>query len=213
MNFKFILVAFILLLTTAFLSFLTGFTYRFFDPVKIIVEYYEKRIDQINNSYQSQIKELADRISTLTHTESSFAKYQTSTKDSTPQTQKAQDANWSGPKFWEEISTKRREVGLSPIPVNDLLCTLAAIRLSEIRRLGRLDDHQGFNPLVEKYKDDLNRDDLQSLFEFLTSGAPTAKEAVDGLYDTLGHKSLFTEIYKAGCAYASESFGVVITSK
>lgn len=121
--------------------------------------------------------------------------------------------NWTGPQFWDEISSKRRDVGLSPIPPNELLCTLAAIRLADIRRLGRLDDHDGFKPLVDKYKDDLEKADLLNLFEFLTSGAPTAKDAVDGLYNTMGHKALFTEIYKGGCAYAADAFGVVITSK
>ena len=121
--------------------------------------------------------------------------------------------NWTGPQFWDEITNKRREVGLSPIPPNELLCTLAAIRLADIRRLGRLDDHDGFKPLVDKYKDDLEKADLLNLFEFLTSGAPTAKGAVDGLYNTMGHKALFTEIYKGGCAYAADTFGVVITSK
>lgn len=121
--------------------------------------------------------------------------------------------NWNGPEFWAAITAKRQEQALSPIPINELLCTLAAIRLAEIRRLGRLDDHDGFKPLVDKYQGDLNKEDLSNLFEFLTSGAPTAKGAVEGLYNTLGHKALFTEIYKAGCAYAADTFGVVITSK
>lgn len=121
--------------------------------------------------------------------------------------------NWTGPQFWNEISNKRREVGLSPIPPNETLCTLAAIRLADIRRLGRLDDHDGFRPLVDKYKSDLEKADLLNIFEFLTSGANSAKAAVDSLYDTMGHKALFTEIYKGGCAYAADTFGVVITSK
>lgn len=132
---------------------------------------------------------------------------------SQPVPTKTKATNWTGPEFWAAITAKRKEQGLSAIPVSDLLCTLAAIRLAEVRRLGRLDDHDEFRPLVDKYKEDLNREDLLNLFEFLTSGAPTAKEAVDGLYNTLGHKALFTEIYKAGCAYAADGFGVVITSK
>ena len=204
MRFKTIILVSILLIISSLISFGLGYFYRFWDPTHFLASYYENRLQNLKKDYENQIKNLSDQLP-LTQKPSV-------SRQPVPKSQNSQ-TSWSGPEFWQAISNKRVEVGLSPITVNDLLCTFAAIRLAEIRRLGRLDDHEGFNPLVEKYKEDLNKEDLLGLFEFLTSGAPTAKEAVDGLYDTLGHKTLFTEIYKAGCAYAADGFGVVITSK
>lgn len=205
MNLKHWLIIFWLIAFFASMFFLAGYAYRNLAPVNLLVNFYETRLKNLSQSYERQVKELNQKLSARQKAPSVV--YQTvPTKKSSP-------TNWSGPEFWQEISNKRAQVGLSPIPVNDLLCTLAAIRLADIRRLGRLDDHEGFRPLVDKYREDLDKGDLHNIFEFLTSGAPTAKEAVAGLYDTLGHKALFTEIYQAGCAYAADSFGVVITSK
>ncbi|MCL5004139.1 MAG: hypothetical protein M1352_02625 [Patescibacteria group bacterium] len=185
----------ILLIITASVSFSLGYT---LNNANLIARYAGQIIQSIKgmNSTQVVIKE-------------SPAPVQVSIKPSAT----SPKPNWSGPDFWNAISDKRREGGLSPIPVVDILCTLAAIRLNDLRTLGRLDDHNGFKPLVDKYHDDLVKADQLNLYEFLTYGAPTAKDAVDGLFNTLGHKALFTDIYKGGCAYAADTFGVVITSK
>ena len=175
--------------------------------------YLYKNQDLIKNYGNSILKTLSDTKTPQVVINSPTITVKPQTVASHPVPSKQTVQNWTGPQFWDEISNKRREVGLSPIPPNGTLCTLAAIRLADIRRLGRLDDHDGFKPLVDKYKDDLEKADLLNLFEFLTSGAPTAKAAVEGLYNTMGHKALFTEIYKGGCVYAADTFGVVITSK
>lgn len=206
MNLKRFLVGLFLIIFFAGLFFLAGYGYRNLGPVNLLIGLYEARLKNLAQSYERQVKELNQKLSSSQKVPSVV--YQT-----VPSTKKPSAPHWTGPEFWQEISNKRVSVGLSPIPVNDLLCTLAAIRLADIRRLGRLDDHEGFKPLIDKYRDDLDKGDLHNLFEFLTSGALTAKEAVEGLYDTLGHKALFTEIYQAGCAYAADGFGVVITSK
>lgn len=190
-----------ILLIVSVLSFATGFGYKNQDIIK---SYGDRILKFLNDSKTPQV--IITRSSPIIN-----VKPQTVASHPVPSKQTVQ--NWTGPQFWDEISNKRREVGLSPIPPNETLCTLAAIRLADIRRLGRLDDHDGFKPLIDKYKDDLEKADLLNIFEFLTSGAPTAKDAVEGLYNTMGHKALFTEIYKAGCAYAADTFGVVITSK
>lgn len=189
----------LILIVTAGISFATGYLYKNQDIIK---SYGDRIIKSINGGKTPQLVINSPAIN---------VKSQTVASHPVPSKQIIQ--NWTGPQFWDEISNKRRELGLSPIPTNELLCTLAAIRLADIRRLGRLDDHDGFKPLIDKYKDDLEKADLLNVFEFLTSGAPTAKDAVDGLYNTMGHKALFTEIYKGGCAYAADTFGVVITSK
>ncbi len=194
----------LLLMVAAVISFIGGFVYKNFDPVNLTIDYYENRLKNLKASHEVQIKNLNEKLAQKPKAISSSQRPVPSTKIT---------KNWSGPELWEEIGNKRRELGLSPVPVDELTCTLAAIRLAEIRRLGRLDDHGGFDPLIKKYQDELQKADLLNPFEFLTAGADTAREAVEGLYNTLGHRTLFTEIYKAGCAYAADGFGVVLTSK
>ena len=205
MGFKYLLLTFFTIVLFSALAFAGGYFYRNLGPANLLIKFYEARIKTLSQIYERQLKDLNAKLSKQKATS---VVYQT-----VPSLKKAPTPNWSGPEFWQAISHKRIELALSPIPVNELLCTLAAIRLADVRRLGRLDDHEGFKPLVSKYQNDLNREDLLNLFEFLTSGAPTAPAAVEGLYDTLGHKALFTEIYRAGCAYAADGFGVVVTSK
>lgn len=197
MKTKEFLITLVLLIIASGISFSAGFGYQ---NQKLIQTYGDRIISLLKNPKSPIIQ-----INTPTTIKVPPPK--------TPQPSRPKVESWTGPQFWQEIADKRQEQGLSPIPVNELLCTLSAIRLADIRRLGHLDDHEGFKPLVNKYQEDLAKADLTNLYEFLTSGAPTANAAVEGLFDTLGHKALFTDIYKAGCAYAGDTFGVVITSK
>lgn len=118
-------------------------------------------------------------------------------------------ASYSGPELWEAVNKARTEHGVSQLSQRDILCTVAAIRLSELRQLGKLDGHEGFRPTYEKYKDD--SDMPSNISEFLISGYPTADQAVAGWLDTLGHKKLITGgEYVWGCIYAVDGFGVAI---
>lgn len=118
--------------------------------------------------------------------------------------------NYSGPELWEAVNKSRIEHGVQPLSQRDILCTIAAIRLAQIRELGKLDGHEGFQGVYDKYKD---RFDMpRSVAEFLISGYPTAEQAVAGWLDTLGHKKLITGgEYVWGCIYAADGFGVAIT--
>lgn len=129
----------------------------------------------------------------------------------TPQpTQSALRPNYSGPELWEAVNKARVEHGVAPLSQRDILCTISAIRLAQIRELGKLDGHDGFQGVYDKYKD---RSDMPgTVAEFLISGYPTAEQAVAGWLDTLGHKKLITGgEYVWGCIYAADGFGVAIT--
>lgn len=118
--------------------------------------------------------------------------------------------DYSGPQLWEAVNKARVEQGVQPLKQRDILCTIAAIRLSQIRELGKLDNHDGFQGVFNKYKDDPNMPNNVS--EFLISGYPTPDQAVAGWLDTLGHKKLITGgEYVWGCIYAQDGFGVAIT--
>ncbi len=118
--------------------------------------------------------------------------------------------NYSGPELWEAVNKARVEHGVQSLSQRDILCTIAAIRLAQIRELGKLDGHDGFQGVYDKYKD---RSDMPgNIAEFLISGYPTAEQAVIAWLDTLGHKKLITGgEYVWGCIYAADSFGVAIT--
>lgn len=117
---------------------------------------------------------------------------------------------YTGPELWEAVNKARVEYGVNALKQKDILCTIAAIRLGQIRELGKLDGHDGFKPVFEKYKD--SPEMPNNVSEFLISGYPTPDQAVLGWLDTLGHKKLITGgEYVWGCIYAQDGFGVAIT--
>lgn len=131
------------------------------------------------------------------------------TRNSQP-IQLRQPARYTGPELWEAVNKARIEHGVNPLSQRDILCTIAAIRLSQIRELGKLDGHDGFQGVYDKYKDDSNMPN--NVAEFLISGYPTPDQAVSAWLDTLGHKKLITGgEYKWGCIYAQDGFSVAIT--
>lgn len=136
----------------------------------------------------------------------------TQTKTPTPEKAAAlqKPKYYTGPELWEAVNKARLEYGVNMLKQKDILCTIAAIRLGQIRELGKLDGHDGFQGVFDKYKDNPNMPN--SISEFLISGYPTADQAVSGWLDTLGHKKLITGgEYVWGCIYAQDGFGVAIT--
>lgn len=121
--------------------------------------------------------------------------------------------NWGGPELWEEVNKRRVLNGVNPLSKKDELCTIAAIRLNQLRELGKLDGHEGFSTLPE------TRPDLKWIFEkynlaeYLIVGYGTPKETVDAWEHTLGHKSLVAGgEWVWGCVYSQDTFGVAITA-
>lgn len=154
----------------------------------------------------SLTKLVAPQISEITHTASPApVVYNPSLEVSLP--------TWGGPALWAAVNKKRIEYGVNPLSNKDELCTIAAIRLSEILELGKLDGHEGFSNMSDR------RQDLRPIFEaytvseFLLSGASTPDEAVRLWENTLGHKKLLTGgEYVWGCIYAQAGFAVAIAA-
>jgi len=125
----------------------------------------------------------------------------------------AKKISWGGPELWEEVNKRRVENGVNPLNQKDELCTIAAIRLSELRELRKLDGHEGFSSMSEE------REDLKWIFEkynlaeYLIVGYDTPEETVDAWEHTLGHKSLVSGgEWVWGCIYSQDTFGVAITA-
>ncbi len=121
--------------------------------------------------------------------------------------------SWGGPELWEEINKRRIENGVNPLSQKDELCTIAAIRLNELRELGKLDGHEGFSSMPEKRTDLKWIFEKYNLAEFLIIGYDTPKETVEAWEHTLGHKSLVAGgEWVWGCVYSQDTFGVAITA-
>ena len=96
-----------------------------------------------------------------------------------------------GPDLWNAVNTRRTELGQKEIILREDLCTIAAIRLSELLKIGALDGHDGFNKLTEE------RSDIQNIisgygavFEYLAKGGKTSKETIGLWENSLGHSRL-----------------------
>ena len=121
--------------------------------------------------------------------------------------------SWGGPELWEEINKRRIENGVNPLSQKDELCTIAAVRLNELRELGKLDGHEGFSSMPEKRTDLKWIFEKYNLAEFLIVGYNTPKETVEAWEHTLGHKSLVAGgEWVWGCVYSQDTFGVAITA-
>jgi len=126
---------------------------------------------------------------------------------------KINKVTWGGPELWEEINKGRVRNGVNPLNKKDELCTIASIRLNELRALGKLDGHEGFSKMPD------SRPDLKWIFEkyniaeYLIVGYETPDAAVSAWEHTLGHKSLLAGgEWVWGCVYAQDTYAVAITA-
>lgn len=118
---------------------------------------------------------------------------------------------YSGVELWAEIQMYRREQGVSEFRQDNLLCTLASIRVNQLITLGTLDDHKGFEPLVEEYRD--KGLEFGNLGENILMGYQTPQEAVAAWDSSLGHRALMRDgSYVWGCAAANYGFAVLIAA-
>lgn len=145
---------------------------------------------------------------------SSNTKVNNSNQDSTTQAQPdtPKDSYYTGTELWAELQKYRREHGVPEFSQENTLCTLASIRVNQLIELGKLDNHDGFKPLVDKYRSE-DRLSFSSVAENILSGYPTAVEAIAAWDGSLGHRSLMQDgSYVWGCAAANHGFAVLIAA-
>mgnify|MGYP001570364524 CR=1 FL=1 len=89
-------------------------------------------------------------------------------------------------------------------------CTVASIRLNQLLNLGKLDEHKGFEDVLNRFPEVRQK---YNVAEFLIVGYLTPTEAVAGWEHTLGHRGLLAGgEYVWGCVYSQETFGVAIAA-
>lgn len=128
------------------------------------------------------------------------------------QTSSPQPDYYTGVELWNEIQKYRQEHGVPQLKQENTLCTIASIRVNQLIELGKLDNHDGFGPLVDQFKED-EKINYSNIGENILSGYPTAKEAVNAWDGSLGHQALMREgAYVWGCAAANHGFAVLIAA-
>lgn len=119
---------------------------------------------------------------------------------------------YTGVELWQEIQKYRREHGVPEFKQDNTLCTIASIRVNQLIELGKLDDHQGFNPLIQEYKQQ-GRIRFNQVAENILYGYPTAQAAIQAWDSSLGHQALMQDgSYVWACAAANHGFAVLIAA-
>jgi len=119
---------------------------------------------------------------------------------------------YTGVELWQEVQKYRRQHGVPEFKQDNVLCTIASIRVNQLLTLNALDNHDGFSPLVEKFQKN-GQLTHHNVAENILSGYPTAKEAVDGWDSSPGHQSLLQDgAYIYACTAANSGFGVLIAA-
>lgn len=125
---------------------------------------------------------------------------------------RSQPTYYTGVQLWEEIQKYRVEHGVNPFRQDNVLCTIASIRVNQLLTLGTLDNHAGFEPLVTEYREK-GQLTHSNVAENILSGYPTAAEAVAAWDSSLGHRALMRDgSYVWGCAAANYGFAALIAA-
>jgi uncharacterized protein YkwD len=126
--------------------------------------------------------------------------------------QPTRPAYYTGVELWEQIQRYRVEHGVGEFIQDNVLCTIASIRVNQLIELGRLDNHEGFEPLVTEYQES-GRLPHGNVAENILWGYLTPQEAVAGWDGSLGHQALMRDgSYVWGCAAANAGYAVLVAA-
>ena len=120
--------------------------------------------------------------------------------------------SYTGAELWQEIQKYRREHGVPEFKQDNTLCTISSIRVNQLLELDKLDNHAGFEPLIDQFRDS-NQLTYGNLAENILQGYPTATAAISGWDQSLGHQALLKSgAYVWACASANSGFAVLVAA-
>ena len=129
----------------------------------------------------------------------------TTTKQSSP-------TYYTGTQLWQEVQNYRRNNGVPEFKQDNTLCTIASIRVNQMIELGKLDNHEGFTPLVDQFRED-DRLTHTNIAENILSGYLTPQEAVAAWNGSPGHQALLRDgAYVFACTAANHGYAVLIAA-
>ncbi len=119
---------------------------------------------------------------------------------------------YTGVELWNEIQKYRTEHGVPEFRQDITLCTIASIRLNQLIELGKLDNHDGFAPLVDQFRND-GRLIHTNIAENILTGYSTPASAVTAWDGSPGHQSLLKDgAYVFACTAANHGFAVLVAA-
>jgi uncharacterized protein YkwD len=119
---------------------------------------------------------------------------------------------YTGAELWQEVQQYRREHGIPEFKQDNVLCTITSIRVNQLLTLNALDDHNGFSPSIERFREN-GQLTHNNVAENILSGYPTATEAIKGWDSSLGHQSLMLDgSYVYACVSANSGFAVLVAA-
>lgn len=135
----------------------------------------------------------------------------TSTQSTQP-TPPSTPSYYTGVQLWQKIQQYRRQHGVPEFKQDNSLCTIASIRINQLIQLEKLDDHQGFEPLVQEYQEK-NKISFNQVAENILSGYPTPQQAIQAWDGSLGHQALMQDgSYVWACAAANHGYAVLVAA-
>lgn len=112
---------------------------------------------------------------------------------------------------WEEINSYRQSQGLAAFGQDDALCAFAQTRIEDLKSIGSLDGHSGFNSRVREY---LESRDFQKLAENMAQGYDSGVAVVEGWKGSAGHHAtLLASDLNVGCVRLEGNFAVLIAGR
>lgn len=122
----------------------------------------------------------------------------------------AKTPEFTGVELFAAVNAARKSHGVGELNQKNELCTVASIRLNQQLELGKLDNHAGFNAVLEKYKDQLP---YNRIAENLAEGYNSAAETVTAWEGSPGHAVLLKDgSFVWGCTAANHGFAVLIAA-
>ena len=112
---------------------------------------------------------------------------------------------------WQEINSYRQSKGLATFGQDDTLCVFAQTRIDDLKSLGKLDNHAGFNSRVREY---LEKHSFRKLAENMAQGYDSSAGVVEGWKGSAGHHAtLLASDLNVGCVRSEASFAVLIAGR
>ncbi len=119
---------------------------------------------------------------------------------------------YTGTQLWQEVQNYRRNNGVPEFKQDNTLCTIASIRVNQMIELGKLDNHEGFTPLVDQFRED-GRLTHTNIAENILSGYPTPQAAVAAWNGSPGHQALLRDgAYVFACTAANHGYAVLVAA-
>lgn len=117
---------------------------------------------------------------------------------------------FTGVDLFTAVNASRIRHGVPVLQQRNELCTIASVRLNQQLDKGKIDNHEGFDSVLQRFKDQI---EFSHVAENLAAGFDTADETVTAWEGSPGHLVLLKDgAFAYGCTAANRGFSVLIAA-